>query len=203
MIPDEYQAVIVRLARMGRADAVAVVERAMAQGIAPMAVLLEALDYMLARLRPLPLHVAAPRGEAVPYQPIAQVRAPEPAVARPAPIAEVAKHGADDADKRAALRKHIAQQPPAVIADDSAPITPEQAAPEPCPIEQAEPEPDADKPVLQLPTVANGGQLYLDAVAALASLGYAKAECRRMAKTAIEYGASSLDAVIRACTKRA
>lgn len=196
MIPTDYQSVIIRLARMGRNDAVAVVESAMAAGVPALTVLLEACDYMLARLRPIPPHVAAPRGESVPYQPAmpaqpAQAAKP-PAQAQPVAVTdhepratnhEPAKHSPDDAHKRAALRARMAT------------ATPELAQPEPTP------EPEPDKPVLQLPTFT-APDLLRDSTAALMALGYSKQESRRMAITCLEYGAKDVEAVIRACTAK-
>jgi len=224
MIPPDYQAVAVRLARLGRNDAYSLVEAAIARGMPALELLCIHLDATLARYRALPActstaalpalsasngpnRASAPKvppKAATPAQaatmPARATTEPMPAQASPEPAcperAEPAKHGADDAAARAQLRAAMQAQAPA----------PEPNSPsnEPnSPSNEPNSPSNESAPVLQLPVVANGGELFIDAVGALVSLGYGKSEARRMAKIAIEYGAASVEDVIKACTRKA
>lgn len=213
MIPPEYQAVAVRLARLGRNDAYSLVEAAIAAKVPALDLLCSHLDATLARYRPLPVCTSTPaltncastpKVPAKAAQPAQAAKTPAPAPTEATPtgpghVAGPAKHGADDAAKRAALRAAMADQPamaePEALPDTLIEPNPPTSEPNPPTSEQA--------PIHQLPTVCNGGALYLDSVAALAALGYNKTEARRMAKAAVEAGAADVGAVIKACTKRA
>lgn len=208
MIPPEYQAVAVRLARLGRNDAYALCEAAIAANVPALDLLCQHLDATLARYRALPTCTSTPaltNCASTPKMPAkaaqpAQAPAkhdPAPSVAKPkvpGHLAEPNKHGADDAAKRAALRAAMAECPEpepmqdTVLEQESAPAQ----APEP-----------VQAPIHQLPNRSNMGEVFLDGQAALTGLGYSKSEARRMAKAAVEAGAADVEAVIRACTRKA
>ena len=228
MIPPEYQAVAVRLARLGRNDAYVLCEAAIAAKVPALDLLCQHLDATLARYKALPALSPSngPNCASAPKMPAkvathAQAPAkpdPAPSVATPADLGHVAglacpepvergKHGADDAAKRAALRAAMAEAPPALehdtpIAQDSAAVPKPEHDTAIAQDSAAAPEPE-QAAIHQLPVVAHGGELFLDAQAALVGLGWAKSEARRMAKAAIEAGAADVEAVIRACTRKA
>lgn len=201
MIPPEYQAVAVRLARLGRNDAYVLCEAAIAAQVPALDLLCQHLDATLTRYKALPALSPSngPNCASAPKMP-AKAATPAQAPAKPDPTPSVvmptvpghvegpAKHGADDAAKRAALRAAMAECPEPEPMQDT--VLEQESAPEQAPIHQ-------------LPTVVNAGQLYLDAVAALTNLGYCRSESRRMAKAAVEAGAQDIGQVIRACTRKA
>lgn len=203
MIPPDYQDVAVRLARLGRNDAYVLCQAAIAARVPALDLLCQHLDATLARYRALPTLTNCASTPKMPAKAATPAQAPTkpdpaPSVATPTDVGHVArparpepaergKHGADDAAKRAALRAAMAE-------GQNSPTN------EPMPDTVIEPQ---QAPIHQLPSRGNMGELYLDSVAALNSLGYCKSEARRMAKAAVEAGAQDIGQVIRACTRKA